>query len=97
MSFSRKAVGPVVAAMLLAAVPLAASGAAPERVAAPQAQPSLASQALQGLQALLAHFLPVAVPGGSAERLHVAPPRPHLAVSCDNTGTMDPNGGCPKP
>jgi hypothetical protein len=86
----------VLAAVLVAAVPLAASGAPPPRSAAPEAQASLASQALQGLRALLAHFLPIAVPGGKAERLHGAAFTPHLTVSCDNTGTMDPNG-CPKP
>ncbi len=96
MSFSRKAVGVVLAAVLAAAVPLAASGA-PERSVAPEAQETLASQALQGLRAFLAHFLPTAVPGAKAERLRGAPPKPHLAVSCDNTSGMDPNGGCPKP
>lgn len=85
----------VLAAVLLAAVPLAASRAAPERAVAVQVQASLASQALQGLRALLAHFLPIAAPGRKAEHLHGVPP-PHFAVSCDNTGSMDPNG-CPKP
>jgi hypothetical protein len=95
MSFSRKVVGVVLSAVLLAAVPLAASGAAPERAAASETQSSLASQALQGLRAFLARFLPTAGPVGKAERLHGVP-QPHLAVSCDNTSGMDPNG-CPKP
>jgi hypothetical protein len=83
----------VLAVVLLAAPPLAAANGAPERPAA-LAQASLLDQGLQGLRALLAHFLPVAAPIGKAERPHGASAKSPIRVFCDNTGTMDPNGGC---